>query len=171
MMEIGRRWPALVGGVAVVATVVCARCVLREQARTQALVERLTRTVADSDRRVTQPTWTLPVLNPTGPSSDELRTLLREELVKVRPEPLAEVPSKAPDEALDPQQNAPASEQAQSVLRRAQIAHVWGEAEAAEFRRLVPELNEEQLRSMLRQLVPAINRQEIRVAVVGAVLF
>jgi hypothetical protein len=97
----------------------------------------------------------------SGPSADELRSIVQQELAKVA--------AKASDDAErdvvrpDPVENADAFRNAERIVRDALAAHVWGEQDATQLRHLRHQLTNEQIRSLDAQLFPAINRQELRV--------
>jgi hypothetical protein len=99
--------------------------------------------------------------NCAGPSAEELRGIVKQELANVA----AKASADAERDIVrpDPIENADAFRNAERIVRDALAAHVWSEQDATQLRNLRHQLTEEQLRSLNAQLIPAMNRQELRV--------
>jgi hypothetical protein len=107
-----------------------------------------------------------------GPTGDEIRSIVREELrsqgqkaaaagEQARPSPPAPATPELTNESLD------ALAGATRLVERAVAAGRWDDSNVAEMRRIASNLNTEQMESVARQLSVAINQQKVRIAVTG----
>lgn len=172
-MQVSRIW-ALLATCSALAGLTAAGFAWQEHTRTQAAIERLARALNEAsskERQVSSPSPP-PTRIQVGPSSDELRLMLREELARAEPEVTDDAEEeRAADDVRDPVESEAASQQARAIVERAVAARVWAERDAVEFRGVLPRLTADQVGAALERLIPAINRQEVRVAVESTPLF
>ncbi len=125
--------------------------------------------LARSTARVAAPVAGVPLTlsnSCSGPSGDEVRAIVQQELARAAAKTVAD----AEKDVIfpDPVENDDAFREASRIVRDALAAHVWGEHDAEQLRRLKVKLSPEQIAAINGQLFPAMNRQELRVDAVPA---
>ena len=146
----------------------------RQQAKTEAAIERLAEVVQASARRPgpdggprAMGAWT----NLSGAlTAEHLRAVIREELQGLLPPAHGSDDTTAPAAGARPVDSPArhaAFERAERVLADAVTARVWGKKQAAELADLEADLSQEHIASVMSRLLPAINKQQIQVETGG----
>jgi hypothetical protein len=146
----------------------------RRQSTAIESLRRLAATIEDRVRAGERPAVNYQLEMNGGVSKEDLRLIVREELLALgASRPAVTPPSVAPPETprrAEPPSGAAADEAFQSARRlvdEALSSRVWGERQGWELGRLKRQMAPAQFKQLMADLVPAVNRQQVRLDYVG----